>query len=344
MSNFIPTSNFSGATTLAANEFAIIGLGIIVGGNVTPAIYGNASNNHLNNMGTIVGNHGVYLTATSFLYNQESGTISARGVGVATLGVGNTINNMGTIFGGHIAVELDQGGKLYNSGTLTAGYERPGSYNTAIFLASSNTATVENSGIIKTMLADSFAIQDIGSGISSITNSGIIIGKVALGGGDDDFDTSAGKVVGQINGEAGDDTLTGSIFADTMLGGADEDTLFGNIGNDTLTGGANADIFVFDTKPNRMKNSDVITDFGHVDDTIQLENAVFHGMNLGVLKAKFFHEGANAHDANDRIIYNEASGALYYDSDGTGKNVQVQFATIENHAAAGLARDDFALI
>jgi Ca2+-binding RTX toxin-like protein len=66
-------------------------------------------------------------------------------------------------------------------------------------------------------------------------------------------------------------------------------------------------------------------------------------MGTGPLKATFFSAGTAAHDADDRIIYNKATGALYYDSDGTGAHAQVLFAVIANHAHAGLASNDFVL-
>jgi len=53
--------------------------------------------------------------------------------------------------------------------------------------------------------------------------------------------------------------------------------------------------------------------------------------------------GTVAHDADDHIIYNNKSGTLYYDSDGTGAHVQVLIATIANHAHVGLA-SNFVLI
>jgi Ca2+-binding RTX toxin-like protein len=55
--------------------------------------------------------------------------------------------------------------------------------------------------------------------------------------------------------------------------------------------------------------------------------------------------GTKAHDADDRIIYNKATGALYYDDDGTGAHVQVQFATLgATIHPTNLAYNDFVLI
>ena len=48
----------------------------------------------------------------------------------------------------------------------------------------------------------------------------------------------------------------------------------------------------------------------------------------GKLKKAMFWTGKAAHDASDRIIYDKASGALYYDADGTGRSAQVKIATL----------------
>jgi serralysin len=66
-------------------------------------------------------------------------------------------------------------------------------------------------------------------------------------------------------------------------------------------------------------------------------------MGSGNLQSKYFFAGSQAHDKDDHIIYNKASGALYYDSDGTGSHAQVQFATLTNHPS-NVGYQDFVLI
>src|SRR6478736_8246192 len=111
------------------------------------------------------------------------------------------------------------------------------------------------------------------------------------------------------------------------------DRVAGGLGNDRLTGGAGLDKFVFDTKPGAA-NRDVVTDFNHVQDTFQLDNAVFTKLgHTGPLKAGFFHLGAAAADADDHIIYNKATGALIYDANGSAAGGAVQFATLVNKPA-----------
>jgi Ca2+-binding RTX toxin-like protein len=132
----------------------------------------------------------------------------------------------------------------------------------------------------------------------------------------------------------GNDTLTGNSGADQLYGGA---------GRDVLTGGAGKDVFVFDTALNKLTNVDSIVGFSHVDDTIRLENAVFTGLHTGALKAAAFWIGSAAHDADDRIVYNGATGALFFDADGIGHHAAaIQFATLTNRPA--LLANDFVVI
>ncbi|MBA3677763.1 MAG: calcium-binding protein [Sphingosinicella sp.] len=142
-------------------------------------------------------------------------------------------------------------------------------------------------------------------------------------------------------GGAGDDTLVGLGGNDSILGGEGGDTLFGGLGNDTLTGGTGVDRFAFNTAFG-VGNIDTITDFVFADDTILLDDAVFTGLALGDLPAGAFAIGSTATEADDRIIYNSATGALLFDADGLGGVAAVQFASLGTGLA--LTASDFLII
>ena len=130
------------------------------------------------------------------------------------------------------------------------------------------------------------------------------------------------------DGAGGNDTIRGAAGNDVLKGGIGNDKIYGGLGADTLTGGSGSDIFYFDTAPG-AGNIDRITDFSTVYDQIGLENGIFTKVGLaGTLASAAFYKGAAAHDTSDRIIYNSATGAVLYDSDGTGAAAAVQIATL----------------
>jgi Ca2+-binding RTX toxin-like protein len=139
-------------------------------------------------------------------------------------------------------------------------------------------------------------------------------------------------------------TLTGSGNVNAT-GNSLDNVIAGNAGNNTMTGAQGADTFVFNTALNAATNLDHITDFASVD-TIELENAVFTSLTTtGTLSANAFFSAAgatSAHDADDRIVYNTTTGALFYDADGVGGTAAVQFAVLDNHAA--LTNADFVVV
>ena len=157
------------------------------------------------------------------------------------------------------------------------------------------------------------------------------------GGGDDEIDGGQGndKVLGgsgadQLKGGGGQDSLDGGSGRDNLDGGSGNDFLDGGTGNDILRGGKGFDAFVFSTELGRS-NVDTITDFNHADDQIFLSQAIFNDLWLGGLSDDQFHKGAGATegaDAQDRIIYDTASGNLYYDPDGSGSDAAVRFAVL----------------
>lgn len=169
--------------------------------------------------------------------------------------------------------------------------------------------------------------------------------------GNDNITGSAGA--DRIYGDAGLDNLRGGVGNDSLIGGAGNDilnggsgadSLYGDAGHDNLTGGAGADKFLFNATPNAT-NSDVVTDFTHASDKIQLQNSVFTALTTtGTLAtAAFWSNGTGAaHDASDRIIYNASNGGLYYDRDGTGAIARVLIATLD--AGLTVTNTDFVVI
>lgn len=121
--------------------------------------------------------------------------------------------------------------------------------------------------------------------------------------------------------------LTGNEFAQTIKGNAGANVINGGRGADTLTGNGGNDAFVFNTALG-AGNIDRITDFNKSQDKIHLDNAIFAGLSSGALTSAAFFAGAAAHDSSDRILYNNSTGALSFDSDGIGGAVQTQFATL----------------
>ena len=132
----------------------------------------------------------------------------------------------------------------------------------------------------------------------------------------------------RINGRAGDDVLSGGAGGDVLRGGAGDDRLSGGRESDTLVGGAGRDRFVFDA-PLGGTDVDRITDVDVSADRLLLDRAVFTELKLGTLAASAFTVGRMAADPNDRIVYDDRTGALLYDSDGSGGRSAITFARLD---------------
>lgn len=176
-------------------------------------------------------------------------------------------------------------------------------------------------------------------------------GTDSLHGGAGTDNVDGGKGNDSLFGEDGNDTLLGGDGNDSLAGGTGNDNLTagtgidkinGGAGTDTLTGGTGTDTFVFDTSLGKL-NVDTVKDFNVVDDTIWLDDDIFLKVGkVGDLAGSAFYAGAAAHDASDRIIYNKATGALYYDADGNGSGAAIQFATLSK--GLSLTATDFDII
>ena len=145
-----------------------------------------------------------------------------------------------------------------------------------------------------------------------------------------------------LSGNAGANVLAGGGGNDVLSGAVGDDTLYGGGGADWLYGGAGADAFVFNTAFGAL-HIDSIMDYSVADDTIWLEDSIFASLGAtGALTADMFRIGAAAADANDHIIYNATTGALFYDSNGNGAGSQNQIATLT--AGLALTASDFLVV
>jgi serralysin len=181
--------------------------------------------------------------------------------------------------------------------------------------------------------------------LSSITYTlGANVENLSLGvAGPGPINGTGNALANRIFGSTGNNILDGGDGDDTLTANAGDDALNGGQGNDDLTGGTGLDSFLFDSPLDTATNVDEIFDFSSVDDKVLLSAAVFTAAGPpGTLAANAFFVGPFAHDADDRIIYNTATGALSYDSDGIGGAVATQFATLSTGLA--LTNTDFQIV
>lgn len=140
--------------------------------------------------------------------------------------------------------------------------------------------------------------------------------------------------------------LTGNFKSNYLVGLGGDDVLEGKNGNDTLSGGSGHDQFVFNDSPG-IGNSDHITDFTTGEDELVLSHAVFSKL-FGVSDGKIASEnfvagnGAVAHDIYDFIVYDTATGQIFYDRDGSRPAPMVEIVTLDG--APTLSNYDFHII
>jgi Ca2+-binding RTX toxin-like protein len=130
--------------------------------------------------------------------------------------------------------------------------------------------------------------------------------------------------------------LTGNATGNAVRGNYGNNVVNGGDGNDELSGGGGIgqDAFLFDTPLSAAFNVDVITDFHVAFHTIWLDDDIFSSDLVAgsSVAGSQFVRGPAALDDDDRIIYDDETGAVYYDSDGVGGVDQIQFAQLDNPA------------
>lgn len=183
---------------------------------------------------------------------------------------------------------------------------------------------------------DVFWVDDIGDVVIELANQGTdeVRSSVtfSLAGQQVEKLTLVGSAAANATGNALDNSLTGNDAINILTGG---------LGKDMLTGKGGADQFLMFGALG-ASNVDTITDFVVNSDKIVLDRTFFPAVNApGPLDATTF-DNDGLPDANDRILYNAATGAIAYDLDGSGAGAAVLFAYVMPGLA--LTANDFLII
>jgi Ca2+-binding RTX toxin-like protein len=136
-------------------------------------------------------------------------------------------------------------------------------------------------------------------------------------------------------------SFTGNGLDNELTGNDGDNVLDGGAGADVLIGYGGADTFCY-TSPIGPKNIDQFVTFEPGVDKIALGATVFSGLSAGPLDPGAFHTGATAADADDRIMYDPATGSLFFDPDGSGSASAHQFGVM--HEGLGVTAGDFIII
>jgi Ca2+-binding RTX toxin-like protein len=260
--------------------------------------------------------------------SSATGTVAASGVTLTGTGAADTLNggagddflyglSANDILNGYAGNDILDGG---------AGKDKMagGSGDDTYYVNSTGDKISEALGAGNDTVISSLSSYTLGSNLENL-----MLAAMSANGTGNTLDNN-------LTGNAAANILTGLAGNDALDGGSGNDKLIGGAGNDQLTGGTGADIFRFDSALNASANLDTIRDFLAVDDTIQLENAIFTFLKkTGTLAAGNFvaNDAGAAGDANDYIVLNTQNGALSYDADGNGAGAAIQFAQFETLAS-----------
>ncbi|MCB1500996.1 MAG: hypothetical protein KDK07_14600 [Bauldia sp.] len=305
------------------NRGSLVGLddwGVMfeAGGANSTYVVKNKASGHI--VGKEIGVYAYSFTGSFTVKNQ--GIIEATSnIGVVSQGSGDTrIDNRGRIAGPDAAINIApdnlgaKGAKITNFGELQ-------SAGVAIALGFYPGVAFEvwnrKGGKIEGVLA---AIDS--NGPLTLRNDGKIIGAI-FGDSERDVIVNTKKIKGNIALSDGDDVLKNKGKG-KVVGLIDT-----GIGNDKVVLGAKKEMLLFDSALSATLNVDRLKHFKSGKDGLYLDDDTFAALTPGVLSPSEFRAGPSAQDGDDFVIYDKASGALYYDPDGLGGADQTQFAQFD---------------
>lgn len=144
-----------------------------------------------------------------------------------------------------------------------------------------------------------------------------------------DLDTDPWTLTGTGNAQNNHIEVIGDFI--TLNGLEGNDVLISDRAQTTtLSGGAGADQLYVDA----LSGVTTLTDFEHSVDTIVLHGDSALAIADGDLAARRFYAGTAAQTSAHRIIYDDSTGNLYYDADGSGAGAQRLIAIFDGTSNA----------
>ncbi len=187
-------------------------------------------------------------------------------------------------------------------------------------------------------LTGSGAIRGMGNKLANVLTGNDGANKLGGRAGKDTLLGGAGN--DKERGGKGADILLGEDGRDKLHGNAGKDKISGGLGKDKLWGGKAKDFFVFDSALG-SGNKDRVKDFQANKDKFWLDKDIFFAIGNKLGKGEFT-VGKKAHDGNDHLIHDRATGRIFFDEDGKGGVGKVMFARVDK--GISLDHKDFHMI
>jgi Ca2+-binding RTX toxin-like protein len=265
---------------------------------------------------------GVYMKQDGSARIVNDGAIKSAIVGIQSETPDLTVENTGVISGAYGVRVSAAGSGPVTAGTLIENDGKVKGFYAAIEISGDTGVAAQlinrDDGVIKSNYLTAIRSTER----LYLKNDGKVVGRVFTSGYDDQI-INKGKIKGGVNLGSGIDTFKSK--ANAKAGMIDTQD-----GNDLVVLGGKADKLLFASALTATTNVDTVKKFVSGNDMVYLDDDIFSAITPGTLSASQFHKGASAADADDRIIYDKASGALSYDPDGIGGVAQTQFASFDS--------------
>jgi len=139
----------------------------------------------------------------------------------------------------------------------------------------------------------------------------------------------------------------GTTLSENITGSDAPEALSGGLGKDQITGGKGPDAFIFEIAREFGKQKyDIITDFSLTDgDKVVISIEAFTGVTQVALKTvSGKKEIKSASKGNNNLIYDRASGLLYFDSNGKKSGWGDGGGFIRLMGAPEIGKSDFVIV